>query len=113
MPARPDAGAADFEKRLPALRELPPGLPTLVSRVSNFSIGVSAMKSHASTTCPDCQDDSGVDRRQFLQGATTLAAVAATGVVGGFATPRALGGPEPARTPETAVKALYDTLSAA
>jgi Protein of unknown function (DUF3500) len=69
------------------------------------------MKSEADKKCPDCADDSGVDRRQFLQGSSTLAVAAAAGAWGGFATPRALAGPQPMRTPETAVKALYDTLT--
>ncbi len=69
------------------------------------------MKSPANRPCPDCTEQAGVDRRTFLQGATTLAAVAATSTLPGFATARALGGPQSVRTPETAVKALYDTLT--
>src|SRR4029077_15045788 len=46
-----------------------------------------------------------------LQGATALAAVAAGTTLPGFATARAFGGPQSVRAPETAVKALYETLT--
>ena len=50
--------------------------------------------------CPDC-----VDRRDFLQ----VAAATAAGSL--FAVPKALAAPTPASTPETTVKALYETLT--
>src|SRR5262245_25049658 len=53
----------------------------------------------------------GVDRRGFLTSLTTAAAAGAFGA--GFATaPRAFAAPSPKSTAETAVKALYDGLSA-
>jgi hypothetical protein len=69
------------------------------------------MKSQTSRPCPDCVDDISVDRRKFLQSAGAMAAVAATATIPGFATARAFGDPVSVRTPETAVKALYDTLT--
>lgn len=68
------------------------------------------MKPEAQRECPDCLESAELDRRHFLQGAAVLTAATAGGL-GTFATPRAVGASQPARTPETAVKALYDTLT--
>jgi hypothetical protein len=68
------------------------------------------MHQNTNPPCPDCETPSsrGLDRRGFL---SSLTAVAATGAFGGnplFGS-RA---PTPKSTAETAVKALYDTLTA-
>lgn len=57
--------------------------------------------------CPDCDDGAfGLDRRGFLK---TVAA--ASGGLSLFATPRIEAAPTPQSTAETAVKALYNTLT--
>ena len=59
--------------------------------------------------CPDCSDVPPVSRRQFLR---TSAAVAAAGSLPLFATPKAAAAaPTKTSAAETAVKALYDTLT--
>lgn len=59
--------------------------------------------------CPDCSDETPVSRRQFLR---TSAAVAAAGSLPVFATPKAAAAaPTKTSAAETAVKALYDTLT--
>ena len=55
--------------------------------------------------CPDC--DSGLDRRDFLR----IAGVAAAGGLPLWATPRADAAPTPSSAAETAVKALFDSLT--
>ena len=55
--------------------------------------------------CPDCDD--GVDRRDFLR---VVGATAAAGLPL-WATPRLEAAPTPSSTAETAVKALYETLT--
>jgi Protein of unknown function (DUF3500) len=69
---------------------------------------------HAETTrtCPDCERETSndLDRRGFLSSLTTAATAAAFG--GSlWAAPRAHAAPSPKSAAETAVKALYDTLS--
>ncbi len=67
--------------------------------------------------CPDCgeavervQNEPGVDRREFLKGVTVAAATAAGGTL--FAVPRAsAAAPTANSAAETAVKALYGTLT--
>lgn len=64
--------------------------------------------------CPDCGDAvaaDGVDRRDFLRGVATSTAALATAGTGLFAVPRAVAQSTPASKSETAVKALYATLS--
>src|SRR5579872_7362623 len=60
------------------------------------------------TVCPAC-DGEGVDRRDFLR----LAAAATATTAGGLLLPRtaAAAAPTPRSAAETAVKALYETLS--
>ncbi|MFN4257685.1 MAG: DUF3500 domain-containing protein [Gemmataceae bacterium] len=64
--------------------------------------------------CPDCEalDIEGVDRRDFLKGMSAAAAVAATGAWTTYATPRLHAAPTPQSAAETAVQALYETLTA-
>jgi hypothetical protein len=57
-------------------------------------------------TCPACDGD-GVDRRDFLRLTAALTATTA----GGLLLPRAAAAPTPKSAAETAVKALYETLS--
>jgi hypothetical protein len=58
--------------------------------------------------CPDCAE--GMDRRGFLH---TMGAAAVTATAGGVLLPRRLrAAPTPQSAAETAVKALYDTLTA-
>jgi hypothetical protein len=59
--------------------------------------------------CPDC-DAGGVDRRDFIRTVGVTAAAAAAGVPL-WATARALAAPSPSSAAETAVKALYETLT--
>src|SRR5262249_51305808 len=61
--------------------------------------------------CPDCDAADGLDRRDFLRtvGVTATAAAAAAPVL--FATPKAIAAPTPKSPAETAVKALYDSLT--
>jgi hypothetical protein len=62
--------------------------------------------------CPVCGDEeSGLDRREFLRAVGTTAAAAAAGSVPVWATARAYAAPTPSSPAETAVKALYDTLT--
>jgi hypothetical protein len=64
--------------------------------------------------CPDCGDvvePAGVHRRNFLKSVAATATAAATGGLTLWATPRADARPTPQSTAETAVKALYGTLS--
>ena len=58
--------------------------------------------------CPDCAGD--VDRRDFIRTVGVTAAAAATGVPL-WATARAVAAPSPTSAAETAVKALYETLT--
>ncbi len=60
-------------------------------------------------TCPDC--DGGLDRRDFLRTVGVTAAATATGGLTVFATPRAHAASTPSSPAETAVKALYDSLT--
>src|SRR5262249_62309416 len=62
-------------------------------------------------SCPDCESGfAAVDRRGFLSSLTTAATAAAFG--GSlWAAPRAFGAPSSKSAAETAVKALYGTLS--
>ncbi len=63
--------------------------------------------------CPDCENPERLDvgRREFLRTVGMAAAVAATGGIELFAVPRAAAAPTPKSTAETAVKALYETLT--
>ena len=109
---RPSWGPPDLRTMLLAVN--PATRPTNAEVLLSifFRKGVPVMKPQTSRPCPDCADDASVDRRTFLQGAGTLAAVAAAGTaLPGFATARAFGAPVSVQTPETAVKALYDTLT--
>jgi hypothetical protein len=65
--------------------------------------------------CPDCDapDHLWVSRRGFLKSVGATAVAAAAGGVGLFAVPKAQAVPSPKSAAETAVKALYDTLSEA
>lgn len=64
--------------------------------------------------CPDCEADSlDLDRRSFLKNVTAAATAAASGGITLWATPRIEAAPSPKSAAETAVKALYDTLSEA
>jgi hypothetical protein len=63
--------------------------------------------------CPDCDRDDaaealGLDRRRFLQAVAASAAATALPL---WATPRVRAAPKPTSAAETAVKALYDTLT--
>jgi hypothetical protein len=61
--------------------------------------------------CPDCEGgEQRLDRRSFLRTVGTTTAVAAAGVPL-FATPKAGAAPSPSSTAETAVKALFETLT--
>ncbi len=65
-------------------------------------------------TCPDCQaaDALDVDRRDFLKTVGVTAAAAAAGSLPLWATPRAVqAAPTPRSTAETAVTALYNSLT--
>jgi hypothetical protein len=63
--------------------------------------------------CPDCGDaaEAGIERRDFLKGLGVAAAAAITGGIPLFAEPRVFAAPTPKSTAETAVKALYDSLT--
>src|SRR5262245_17119784 len=64
--------------------------------------------------CPDCGDSvevAGVDRRDFIKSAASVATAAVTGGLTLWATPKADAKPTPSSAAETAVKALYETLS--
>ena len=54
--------------------------------------------------CPDCDSDTPLDRRRFLQTAGLTAATL-------WAVPKVQGAPTPTSPAETAVKALYDTFT--
>ncbi len=59
--------------------------------------------------CPDCED---LDRRDFLRTVSITAATAAVGTgLPLYAVPRATAAPTPSCPAETAVKALYDSLT--
>jgi Protein of unknown function (DUF3500) len=61
------------------------------------------------TICPDCENDSiPVDRREFL---TTVSAVAAASALPLWAVPKATAAPTPKSAAETAVKALFETMT--
>jgi hypothetical protein len=60
--------------------------------------------------CPDC-DATAVDRRDFLRTVATGAATAAAGSLPLWATAKIQAAPTPNSTAETAVKALFETLS--
>jgi len=65
--------------------------------------------------CPDCGEDvevAEVHRRGFLKTVTAAATAAAAGGISLWATPRADAKPTPKSAAETAVKALYDSLTA-
>ncbi|MCS6850530.1 MAG: DUF3500 domain-containing protein [Gemmataceae bacterium] len=65
--------------------------------------------------CPDCEADDlpSLDRRDFLRSVAATTAATASGLTL-FATPKpAAAAPTPTSPPETAVKALYDTLTEA
>ena len=63
--------------------------------------------------CPDCEAVEGIslERRDFLKTVGVGAAAAATGSLPLFAVPKAQAAPTPRSTAETAVTALYRTLS--
>jgi len=64
--------------------------------------------------CPDCEqvpEGIDLDRRGFLRGAAVATAASATGALGLFAVPGAQAAPTPKSAAETAVKALYDSLT--
>src|SRR5262249_60161914 len=61
--------------------------------------------------CPDCAAEAlGLDRRDFLR-TVGVSAAAATAGLPLWATPRAQAAPTPKSAAETAVKALYDSLT--
>src|SRR5438270_6995489 len=70
------------------------------------------MTHHLHPTCPDCEADTpaGFDRRGFLKSVTSAATAAAFGGAI-WAAPRAFAAPSPKSAAETAVKALYNTLT--
>jgi hypothetical protein len=61
--------------------------------------------------CPDCDAADGLDRRDFLRTVGATAAGVASVGLPLFAVPRAAAAPTPHSAAETAVKALYDTLT--
>jgi hypothetical protein len=61
-----------------------------------------------SQPCPDCTDDLGIDRREFLRVAGVAAAAAAVPLA---AVPRAIAAPSVNSAAETAVKGLFETLT--
>jgi hypothetical protein len=62
--------------------------------------------------CPDCESTEGsLDRRDFLRTVGVTAAAASTASLPLFATARAVAAPSKSSPAETAVKALYDTLT--
>src|SRR6516165_6173612 len=64
--------------------------------------------------CPDCEgeNDVSLDRRDFLKTVGVTAIAAAAGELPIFATPRVVAAPPtPQSAAETAVKALYDSLT--
>lgn len=63
--------------------------------------------------CPDCDGDwsLNVDRRDFLRTVSVSAATTAAAGLPLFATPRVAAAPTPSSAAETAVKALYDSLT--
>ncbi len=67
------------------------------------------MDDHATKPCPDCGEFD-LSRRQFLR-ASAVAATAAAGGLPLFATPKAAAAPTKTSAAETAVKALYDSLT--
>jgi len=70
------------------------------------------MKPQKKLVCPDCSDPqeiARIDRRDFIRTAGVAATAAVTGTL--FATPRGVAGPTPKSTAETAVQALYATLT--
>jgi hypothetical protein len=71
------------------------------------------MEQERKIVCPDCDamELGEVDRRDFIRGVGTLAATAAAGSLPVFATPKASAAPTPQSAAETAVKALYETLT--
>jgi hypothetical protein len=62
------------------------------------------MKQNKPVVCPDCNDS--VDRRQFIQ-----SAAAAAGALTLWAEPKIIAAPAAKSAPETAVKALFETLT--
>jgi hypothetical protein len=62
-------------------------------------------------TCPDCDDSP--DRRSFLKSVTVMAAGAAAGSLPLWAVPRATSAPSSSSVAETAVKAVFDSLTEA
>src|SRR5262245_22699251 len=69
------------------------------------------MQPEKKIVCPDCEAlEGGTDRRGVLARLTALAAGAAAARL--WAEPRAVAAPTPKSTAETAVKALYEMLSA-
>jgi len=63
-------------------------------------------------TCPDCEADNfGLDRRDFLRTVTAASAAAVAGGASLWAVPRAVAAPTPSSAAETAVKAVYETLT--
>ena len=108
-PQQPTRGRAQLRQ----VRSRPPAGPAGVTPDgpfrSNSSSRGNVMSRDPDPTCPDCDPD-GLDRRGFLASLSTTAAAAAFG--GRCGPPR---GPPPPRAQksaaETAVKALYDTLT--
>jgi hypothetical protein len=58
--------------------------------------------------CPDCKEEGGIGRREFLRAAGVAAAAAAVPLA---ATPRAVAAPTPSSAAETAVKGLFEILT--
>jgi hypothetical protein len=72
------------------------------------------MQQGKKVVCPDCGDAvqaEGLNRRDFLRSMTAAAAAAATAGTGLWAVPKATAAPTPKGAAESAVKALYDTLT--
>jgi Protein of unknown function (DUF3500) len=67
---------------------------------------------HKQPSCPDCDESFPFDRRDFLRSTVVGLGAAATGLsVPLFATPRAEAAPTRKSAAETAVRALYETLT--
>src|SRR5262249_6951692 len=80
----------------------------------NLFTGGISMDPAKKVICPDCGDAVEIvepNRRDFIKSATATATAAVTGGLTLFATPKAEAKPTPKSAAETAVKALYETLS--
>jgi hypothetical protein len=71
------------------------------------------MHNNIDRVCPDCDDNTpdGPDRRDFFRTVTTAATSAVLSGSALWAVPRVAAAPSPTSVSETAVKALYDTLT--